>query len=54
MTVVSLIKRCHEEILKDSPRALTSIVIDDRPAKTDSLDEKVKSVEKKVGREVRK
>jgi len=52
--VMGLIKRCHQEILKDSPRIVTSISIDDRPGKPNRITEKLKSVERRLGREVKK
>ncbi len=52
--VMTLIKKCHNEILVDSSRLVTSITIDDRPGKPDRLEEKIKSVEKRLGREISK
>lgn len=52
--VMALIRKCHQEALKDAPRVLTSISIDDRPGKTDRITEKIKSVEKRIGREIKK
>ncbi|HHL39138.1 MAG TPA: MTH1187 family thiamine-binding protein [Deltaproteobacteria bacterium] len=53
--VMALVKRCHHEILKEAPRVLTSIRIDDRPGRpAGRLTEKVRSVEKRLGRELRK
>ncbi len=53
--VMALIKRCHEEVLATSPRAITTIRIDDRPSKPmDRIEEKVRSVERRLGRELRK
>lgn len=52
--VMALIKRCHQEVLKGSPRIVTSISIDDRPGKPNRITEKLKSVEKKLGKEVKK
>jgi uncharacterized protein (TIGR00106 family) len=52
--VMALIKTCHLEALKGMPRLLTTITIDDRPGKPDRITEKIRSVEKKLGRELRK
>ena len=52
--VMALIRKCHEEMLKGKARVLTSISIDDRPGKADRITEKVKSVEKRLGRKIKK
>lgn len=52
--VMAIIKKCHQEIIKNSPRILTSISIDDRPGKPNRITEKIKSVEKRLGKEVKK
>lgn len=52
--VMALIRTCHLELLKSIPRLITTITIDDRPGKPDRITEKVRSVEKKLGRELRK
>jgi uncharacterized protein (TIGR00106 family) len=52
--VMALIRTCHLEVLKSIPRLITTITIDDRPGKPDRITEKVRSVEKKLGRELRK
>lgn len=53
--ISNLIKRCHEEVLKKAPRVITNIQLDIRPGKPqDRLTEKLKSVEKRLGREVKK
>jgi uncharacterized protein (TIGR00106 family) len=52
--VMALIRRCHLEVLKNSPRLITTITIDDRPGKPDRITEKIRSVETKLGRELRK
>ena len=51
--VMTLIRKCHEEVLRNASRVLTSITIDDRPGKPDRIIEKIKSVEKKLGREIK-
>lgn len=52
--VMALIRRCHDEALRDAARVLTSISIDDRPGIPDRISEKIKSVEKRLGREIKK
>lgn len=52
--VMALIRTCHLEVLKSIPRLITTITIDDRPGKPDRITEKVRSVEKKLGKELRK
>jgi uncharacterized protein (TIGR00106 family) len=52
--VMALVGKCHREALKDAPRALTTITIDDRPGKADRITEKVRSVEAKLGRVLKK
>lgn len=50
--VMSLIKRCHHEVLKNSERVYTKITIDDRKGMTDRLRGKVASLEAKVGKKL--
>ena len=52
--VLNLIKRCHETMLRHSGRVLTNISIDDREGYSDRITGKVESVEKKIGRKIRK
>jgi uncharacterized protein (TIGR00106 family) len=53
--VMSVIKKCHEEVMAGVPRAYSMITIDDRPGKPkDRMTEKIKSVERRLGREVKK
>jgi uncharacterized protein (TIGR00106 family) len=52
--VMALVGKCHREALKGAPRVLTTITIDDRPGKPDRITEKVRSVEVKLGRALKK
>ena len=53
--IMSLVKRCHEEVLKKAPRVTSTLQLDIRPWKPqDRLTEKLKSVEKRLGKEVKK
>jgi len=50
--VMALVKKCHAEVLKDSPRVFTTITIDDRPSKPlDRITAKLESVKRRLGRE---
>lgn len=51
---MGLIKKCQEEVMKTAPRAVTSIQIDLRPKKPmDRIEEKLKSVEKRLGKKIK-
>lgn len=52
--LMGLIRKCHNAVLKDGERVLTTIKIDDRKRKKGMIEGKVKSVEKRVGRELSK
>ncbi len=49
-----LVKKCHETLMNKEERVLTTITVDDRKGKTNRLDEKVRSVEKRLGRQLKK
>ena len=54
-TVMALIKRCHDEVMKKAMRVVSSISIDMRPGKPlDRLTEKLASVEKRLGKKIKK
>lgn len=52
--IMNLIKRCHDSVMKTGERAVTTISIDDRKGKTNRIEEKVKSVEKRIGKALKK
>ncbi len=52
--ILRLIKKCHERTLEDSNRVLTTITIDDRKGKSGRIVGKVQSVERKLGKELKK
>lgn len=52
--VIGLIRKCHDTVLKGRERVLTTISIDDRKGRPDRIDEKVKSVEKRLKKILRK
>lgn len=51
---MGLIKKCHEEVMKKAPRLVSSITIDLRPSKPmDRITEKIKAVEKRIGKKLK-
>jgi uncharacterized protein (TIGR00106 family) len=52
--VMNLVKKCHDSVMKTEERALTTISIDDRKGRPDRIEEKVKSVERRIGRPLKK
>jgi uncharacterized protein (TIGR00106 family) len=47
--VMGVIKKCHDEVMKDAERAVTSIKIDDRRGTDARIEKKLGSVEQKLG-----
>ena len=47
--VMGVIKKCHDEVMKDAERTVTSIKIDDRKGKDARIEKKLESVEQKLG-----
>jgi uncharacterized protein (TIGR00106 family) len=47
--VIGLVKKCHDEAMKDADRVVTSIKIDDYKGKGGRLEKKLESVEQKLG-----
>jgi uncharacterized protein (TIGR00106 family) len=52
--LMNLVKNCHKTILKNSDRVVTRISVDDRKDKPNRLEEKVKSVEQRIGKTLKK
>ncbi len=52
--VMKLIKKCHATVMKNSERAVTAISIDDRKGKPNRIEEKVKSIERRIGKSLKK
>lgn len=52
--IMKLIKKCHRTVMKTGERALTTISIDDRKGKPNRIDEKVKSIERRIGKSLKK
>jgi uncharacterized protein (TIGR00106 family) len=50
----SLVKKCHNTVIKNEERVLTTISVDDRKGKPNRLDEKVKSIERRLGKQLKK
>ncbi len=50
--VIKVITACHKYMIKQAPRVLTHITIDDRRGRTGRITGKIKSVEKVLGRKV--
>jgi uncharacterized protein (TIGR00106 family) len=51
--VMGVIKRCYEELSKDSNRVACTIKMDWRRGRSNSLEEKVASVEEHLGRKLK-
>jgi uncharacterized protein (TIGR00106 family) len=52
--VMKLIRRCHSTVMKRGERAITTISIDDRKGKPNRIEEKVRSVERRIGKSLKK
>jgi len=52
--LMQLVKECHKKMMEHEERVLTRIIIDDRKGRTDSIDRKVGSIEKRLGRPLKK
>ena len=52
--LLRLVKKCHKAVMKNEERAVTTISIDDRKRKPNRIEEKVKSVEKRIGKTLKK
>jgi len=52
--VLKLIKKCHMALMKNGERTLTNITIDDRKDMPNRIDEKVKSIERRIGKSLKK
>jgi uncharacterized protein (TIGR00106 family) len=50
----SLVKKCHKAVMKNEERAITTISVDDRKGKPNRIEEKVKSIEKRLGKALKK
>ena len=52
--VMSVIRECHVKVAELCPRVITTIKIDDRKGARRMLETKIESVEKRLGRQLRK
>ncbi|BCB96992.1 hypothetical protein JZK55_19140 [Dissulfurispira thermophila] len=52
--IMNLIKQCRDEVMKKGDRVIISITIDDRKGKQNRIEEKVASVEKRIGKILKK
>lgn len=52
--IMGVIKKCRDEVMKDSERVLISIKIDDRKGGEQRIEKKLESVEEKLGMKLKK
>ncbi len=52
--LMRLVKKCHKTVMRKEERAVTTITIDDRKNKTNRIEGKVKSVERRLGKSLKK
>jgi uncharacterized protein (TIGR00106 family) len=52
--VIGLIEKCHKTMLNEEERVVTKITIDDRKGKSNRIEEKVKSVENRLNKSLKK
>ncbi len=52
--VMEVIRKCHMKVMDMVPRAVTSVRIDDRKDAVGGMERKMKSVEDKVGKKLKK
>jgi uncharacterized protein (TIGR00106 family) len=52
--VMGVVKKCHDAVMKDAERVLTSITIDDRKGRELRIEKKLESVEQKLGMKLKK
>ncbi len=52
--VMKLIKKCHRAVMYTGERTLTTITIDDRKGKPNRIEKKVRSIERRLGKTLKK
>lgn len=52
--VMGLVKKCHTRVMEMTTRVITSVRIDDRRGTKVTLDSKIESVERILGKELKK
>jgi uncharacterized protein (TIGR00106 family) len=50
--IISIIKKCHDEVMRESERVVTTIKIDDRKGADRRMDKKLESVERQLGKKL--
>jgi len=50
--VMAIVKKCHDEVMKDAERAVTMIKIDDRKGADARMEKKLASVEQRMGKKL--
>jgi len=48
-SVMNVVRKCHEVVMKDAERAITAIKIDERKGSVGRMEGKLASVERKLG-----
>ena len=51
--VMSVVKQCHEAVMKNAERAIMTIKVDDRKGKEARMDRKLAAVEQKLGKKLK-
>jgi uncharacterized protein (TIGR00106 family) len=52
--IMRLIRKCHKTVMKTGDRVVTTVSIDDRKGKPNRIDEKIKSIERRIGKSLKK
>ena len=52
--VMDVVEKCHYAVLKEAGRVITHIILDERSDKKYRLGDKIRAVERNLGREVKK
>jgi len=53
-TVMEIVRKCHDEVMKEAGRAITTIRVDDRKDTKPRMEKKLASVEQKLGMKLAK
>lgn len=53
-SIMKVIRKCHSTVMKSGERVVTTISIDDRKGKLNRIEEKVRSVENRIGKSLKK
>lgn len=51
--LIKIVKKCHSAVMEQGERAITTMSVDDRKGKPNRIDEKVKSIEKRLGKKLK-